>query len=112
MCLGSRRRRPRKPATEIATARGFARARIIGGTRREQARLPKALDEGHLRAVLVPQPKNASPRLGGPPPSRGEVGQVRASWGAWGREVGLRTYVNLPALSCLQAPLLACTRRQ
>ena len=25
------------------------------------ARLPKALDEGHLRAVLVPQPKNASP---------------------------------------------------
>ena len=46
---------------EIATARGFARARIIGGTRREQAHLPKALDEGHLRAVLVPQPKNASP---------------------------------------------------
>ena len=35
------------------------RARTISPTRREQARLPKAFDEGHLSAVLVPQPMNA-----------------------------------------------------
>jgi len=61
--------------------------------------------------VLVPQPKNESPRLGGPPPSRGEVGQVRPSWGAWRREVGLRTLRRLPSVvvptgsaSCLHSP--------
>ena len=83
--------------TEIATARGFARARIIGGTRREQPAFRRRSTKVTCALCSSRNPRMRR-RLGGPPPSRGEVGQIRASWGAWGRAVGLRTLRQLPSV--------------